>query len=163
MTAGVDNQERPKALHRITAQLQQSAPDNVNRSHSLSEVLGYPIIRAPRVEEAERGVVAARVLLRFCSPPFWRCCWHFRWRRGVSVTRRAIHMLLKLRSLLAVVAAAMMMIVGEQRCSRASGSLRPLRWFASAPTSGIPKKLRCSWFVSEVGLALRRWASGHGT
>src|SRR6266576_93414 len=81
-----------------------------NRS-LLSEIFGIESPTHATTEE-ERGIVAIRVLFRFLIAAFLAALLGFRWRRGVSINRRNPYVA-QTQILLAVVAAAMMMIVGD--------------------------------------------------
>ena len=94
------------------------AQEKTNRS-ALSEIFGTDRANGKTTEEPERGVMAARVLLRFLLAAFLAMLLAFRWRRGVSITRRNPYVA-QTQILLAVVAAAMMMIVGDS-AARAFG------------------------------------------
>jgi hypothetical protein len=91
---------------------------NKDNPSVISELFG---IEAPSqaTTEEERGIVAVRVLLRFLIAAFLAMLLAFRWRRGVSITKRNPYVA-QTQILLAVVAAAMMIIVGDS-AARAFG------------------------------------------
>ena len=124
--------------------------DNANRS-VLSEIFGIDHPGSRVVEEAERGVVAARVLLRFLLAAFLAMLLAFRWRRGVSVTRRNPYVA-QTQILLAVVAAAMMMIVGDS-AARAFGIFAAASLVRFRTNIRDPKETTVLLVCLGVGLA----------
>jgi len=126
------------------------ARDNANRS-VLTEIFGIDPPTARVVEEAERGVVAARVLLRFLLAAFLAMLLAFRWRRGVSITRRNPYVA-QTQILLAVVAAAMMMIVGDS-AARAFGIFAAASLVRFRTNIRDPKETTVLLLCLAVGLA----------
>ncbi len=86
---------------------------NGNRS-VISELFGIDAAERGAHVEAERSVVAARVLIRFLLAAFLAMLLAYRWRRGLSITKRNPYVA-QTQILLAVVAAAMMMIERPRR------------------------------------------------
>ena len=150
VTEPVSNtQEQPGAPTR-SPEAAARARDNANHS-VLTEIFGidHP---SPRVEEeAERGVVAARVLLRFLLAAFLAMLLAFRWRRGVSITRRNPYVA-QTQILLAVVAAAMMMIVGDS-AARAFGIFAAASLVRFRTNIRDPKETTVLLVCLGVGLA----------
>ena len=125
------------------------ARDNNNRS-VLTEIFGMDHPSAPVVEE-ERGVVAARVLLRFLLAAFLAMLLAFRWRRGVSITKRNPYVA-QTQILLGVVAAAMMMIVGDS-AARAFGIFAAASLVRFRTNIRDPKETTVLLVCLGVGLA----------
>ena len=126
------------------------AREDNNRS-VLTEIFGIDPPTARVVEEAERGVVAARVLLRFLLAAFLAMLLAFRWRRGVSITRRNPYVA-QTQILLAVVAAAMMMIVGDS-AARAFGIFAAASLVRFRTNIRDPKETTVLLLCLAVGLA----------
>ena len=126
------------------------AREDDNRS-VLTEIFGIDPPTARVVEEAERGVVAARVLLRFLLAAFLAMLLAFRWRRGVSITRRNPYVA-QTQILLAVVAAAMMMIVGDS-AARAFGIFAAASLVRFRTNIRDPKETTVLLLCLAVGLA----------
>ena len=125
------------------------ARGNNNRS-VLTEIFGIDHPGAPVAEE-ERGVVAARVLLRFLLAAFLAMLLAFRWRRGVSITRRNPYVA-QTQILLGVVAAAMMMIVGDS-AARAFGIFAAASLVRFRTNIRDPKETTVLLVCLGVGLA----------
>ncbi len=126
------------------------ARENDNRS-VLTEIFGIDHPSARIVEEAERGVIAARVLLRFLLAAFLAMLLAFRWRRGISITRRNPYVA-QTQILLAVVAAAMMMIVGDS-AARAFGIFAAASLVRFRTNIRDPKETTVLLVCLGVGLA----------
>jgi uncharacterized membrane protein YhiD involved in acid resistance len=91
-----------------------------NGDHTvLKEIFGIDPSHSKPVEEGEIEIVAARVVLRFLIAAFLALLLAFRWRRDLAINRRNPYVA-QTQILLAVVAAAMMMIVGDS-AARAFG------------------------------------------
>lgn len=132
------------------------SPDAVTRAREnndrsvLTEIFGIDHPGATVVEE-ERGVVAARVLVRFLLAAFMAMLLAFRWRRGVSVTMRNPYVA-QTQILLAVVAAAMMMIVGDS-AARAFGIFAAASLVRFRTNIRDPKETTVLLVCLGVGLA----------
>ena len=126
------------------------AREDDNRS-VLTEIFGIDHPSAKVVEEAERGVIAARVLLRFLLAAFLAMLLAFRWRRGISITRRNPYVA-QTQILLAVVAAAMMMIVGDS-AARAFGIFAAASLVRFRTNIRDPKETTVLLVCLGVGLA----------
>lgn len=126
------------------------AQDNANHS-VLSEIFGIDKPGPTVAAEAERGVVAARVLVRFLLAAFMAMLLAFRWRRGVSITRRNPYVA-QTQILLAVVAAAMMMIVGDS-AARAFGIFAAASLVRFRTNIRDPKETTVLLVCLGVGLA----------
>lgn len=115
----------PPAVSADQPGVRAAAPAAPNRSQNnrgdslIDELFGRDATPVEQVEESSRGVVAARVLLRFLIAAFLATFLAFRWRRGLSIPKRNPYVA-QTQILLAVVAAAMMMIVGDS-AARAFG------------------------------------------
>jgi len=96
-------------------------------------------------------VVAARVMLRFLLAAFLAMLLAFRWRRGVSITRRNPYVA-QTQILLAVVAAAMMMIVGDS-AARAFGIFAAASLVRFRTNIRDPKETTVLLVCLGVGLA----------
>jgi hypothetical protein len=133
----------------LTAQTSAGARDDANRS-VLSEVFGIDSPTQVTTEE-ERGVVAVRVLLRFIIAAFLAMLLAFRWRRGVSITKRNPYVA-QTQILLAVVAAAMMIIVGDS-AARAFGIFAAASLVRFRTNIRDPKETTVLLICLGVGLA----------
>lgn len=115
----------PPAVSADQPGVRAAAPATPNRSQTdrgdslINELFGRDATPVEQVEESSRGVVAVRVLLRFLIAAFLATFLAFRWRRGLSIPKRNPYVA-QTQILLAVVAAAMMMIVGDS-AARAFG------------------------------------------
>jgi hypothetical protein len=130
---------------------QNSAGTQNNDNPSvISELFG---IEAPSqaTTEEERGIVAVRVLLRFLIAAFLAMLLAFRWRRGVSITKRNPYVA-QTQILLAVVAAAMMIIVGDS-AARAFGIFAAASLVRFRTNIRDPKETTVLLLCLGVGLA----------
>jgi len=128
-----------------------SVPAQNNDKRSvLSELFG---IEAPSqaTTEEERGIVAVRVFLRFLIAAFLAMLLAFRWRRGVSITKRNPYVA-QTQILLAVVAAAMMIIVGDS-AARAFGIFAAASLVRFRTNIRDPKETTVLLLCLGVGLA----------
>lgn len=126
------------------------AQEKSNRS-VLSEIFGVDHPGAKVPEEPERGVAAARVLFRFLIAAFLAMLLAFRWRRGLSITGRNPYVA-QTQILLAVVAAAMMMIVGDS-AARAFGIFAAASLVRFRTNIRDPKETTVLLICLGVGLA----------
>jgi hypothetical protein len=113
---------RGETTDRTSTALSQPEGSPANRTESRSpieEIFGIDSANGKPIEPAELEIVAARVLLRFIVAAFLAMLLAFRWRRDVPITKRNPYVA-QTQILLAVVAAAMMMIVGDS-AARAFG------------------------------------------
>jgi hypothetical protein len=123
-----------------------------NGNHSvLNEIFGIDHPGAKVVEEEDRAVVAARVLIRFLLAAFLAMLLAFRWRRGISLTKRNPYVA-QTQILLAVVAAAMMMIVGDS-AARAFGIFAAASLVRFRTNIRDPKETTVLLVCLGVGLA----------
>jgi hypothetical protein len=123
-----------------------------NGGHSvISEVFGLDAAERNKPVEADRGVVAARVLVRFLLAAFLAMLLAYRWRRGVSITKRNPYVA-QTQILLAVVAAAMMMIVGDS-AARAFGIFAAASLVRFRTNIRDPKETTVLLICLGVGLA----------
>lgn len=132
-----------------TAQTSAGARDDANRS-VLSEVFGIDAPTQVTTEE-ERGIVAVRVLMRFLIAAFLAMLLAFRWRRGMSITKRNPYVA-QTQILLAVVAAAMMIIVGDS-AARAFGIFAAASLVRFRTNIRDPKETTVLLICLGVGLA----------
>ncbi|MDQ1639162.1 MAG: hypothetical protein QOF62_2501 [Pyrinomonadaceae bacterium] len=131
------------------AQTSADARNEGNRS-VLSEVFGIDAPTHAATEE-ERGIVAVRVLLRFLIAAFLAMLLAFRWRRGISINRRNPYVA-QTQILLAVVAAAMMIIVGDS-AARAFGIFAAASLVRFRTNIRDPKETTVLLLCLGVGLA----------
>lgn len=131
------------------AQTPAAAQDESNRS-VLSEIFGIETPTNATTEE-ERGIVAIRVLLRFLIAAFLAALLAFRWRRGISITKRNPYVA-QTQILLAVVAAAMMIIVGDS-AARAFGIFAAASLVRFRTNIRDPKETTVLLLCLGVGLA----------
>jgi len=120
-------------------------------NHSIiNELFGLEPSDGRATAEA-RGVVAARVFLRFLIAAFLAMLLAFRWRRGVSITKRNPYVA-QTQILLAVVAAAMMIIVGDS-AARAFGIFAAASLVRFRTNIRDPKETTVLLICLGVGLA----------
>ncbi len=131
------------------AQTSGAAQNNDKRS-VVSELFAIEPQGQPTTEE-ERGIVAVRVLLRFLIAAFLAMLLAFRWRRGVSITKRNPYVA-QTQILLAVVAAAMMIIVGDS-AARAFGIFAAASLVRFRTNIRDPKETTVLLICLGVGLA----------
>jgi hypothetical protein len=135
-----------------TASPAQAPADMQTRENRsvLSEIFG---IQSPTnaTTEEERGIVAIRVLLRFLVAAFLAMLLAFRWRRGMSITKRNPYVA-QTQILLAVVAAAMMIIVGDS-AARAFGIFAAASLVRFRTNIRDPKETTVLLICLGVGLA----------
>lgn len=117
----------------------------------LTELFGRDAVQAEQVEASSRGVVAARILLRFIIAAVLATFLAFRWRRGLSIPRRNPYVA-QTQILLAVVAAAMMMIVGDS-AARAFGIFAAASLVRFRTNIRDPKETTVLLVCLGVGLA----------
>ncbi len=122
-----------------------------NNGSAITEIFGidHPANAAP--QESDRAVVAARMLVRFLLAAFLAMLLAFRWRRGLSITKRNPYVA-QTQILLAVVAAAMMMIVGDS-AARAFGIFAAASLVRFRTNIRDPKETTVLLICLGVGLA----------
>jgi Domain of unknown function (DUF4956) len=123
-----------------------SDPDSI-----LTELFGRDASPAEQVEESSRGVVAARILLRFLIGAFLATFLAYRWRRDLPISKRNPYVA-QTQILLAVVAAAMMMIVGDS-AARAFGIFAAASLVRFRTNIRDPKETTVLLICLGVGLA----------
>jgi len=123
---------------------------NNDRGSILTELFGRDATH-DKVEESTREVVAARILLRFLIAAFLAVFLAFRWRRGLSIPKRNPYVA-QTQILLAVVAAAMMMIVGDS-AARAFGIFAAASLVRFRTNIRDPKETTVLLICLGVGLA----------
>jgi hypothetical protein len=101
--------------------------------------------------EGSWGEVAARMLLRFLVAALLAALLAFRWRRGLSITKRNPYVA-QTQILLAVVAAAMMLIVGDS-AARAFGIFAAASLVRFRTNIRDPKETTVLLICLGVGLA----------
>src|SRR6185436_8992864 len=123
----------------------------------ITELFGIDHPGNPAPQETDRAVVAARVLIRFVIAAFLAMLLAFRWRRDQSVTKRNPYVA-QTQILLAVVAAAMMMIVGDS-AARAFGIFAAASLVRFRTNIRDPKETTVLLVCLGVGLAagVGRW------
>jgi len=128
-----------------------SRSPNQGRDSILTELFGRDAAQAEQLEESSRGLVAARILLRFMIAAFLATFLAFRWRRGLSIPKRNPYVA-QTQILLAVVAAAMMMIVGDS-AARAFGIFAAASLVRFRTNIRDPKETTVLLVCLGVGLA----------
>ena len=142
----VTNADRPAVTQPGAATPASSAsPDSV-----LKELFGIDTPDETQ-GDADRGLVAGRVLIRFLLSAFLAMLLAFRWRRGVSITKRNPYVA-QTQILLAVVAAAMMMVVGDS-AARAFGIFAAASLVRFRTNIRDPKETTVLLICLGVGLA----------
>ncbi len=122
-----------------------------NGDSVLSELFGLDPVERVETPAEHRAMVAARVLLRFVLAAFLAMLLAFRWRRGLSITMRNPYVA-QTQILLAVVAAAMMMIVGDS-AARAFGIFAAASLVRFRTNIRDPKETTVLLICLGVGLA----------
>ena len=130
----------------------QPTPAPTNGNHTiLNELFGLDRAEVKPHEEGDRAIIAARVLLRFLIAALLAMLLAFRWRRGLSITKRNPYVA-QTQILLAVVAAAMMMIVGDS-AARAFGIFAAASLVRFRTNIRDPKETTVLLICLGVGLA----------
>lgn len=134
----------------------QDAPGAVenqgNEDRSIiDQLMGPDVADEAKAREGPWDVVAARMTLRFLIAAFLAAGLAFRWRRGVSITKRNPYVA-QTQILLAVVAAAMMMIVGDS-AARAFGIFAAASLVRFRTNIRDPKETTVLLVCLGVGLA----------
>lgn len=117
----------------------------------VNELFGLDRSEANPTGEIDRGVVAARVLMRFVFAAFFAVLLAYRWRRGLPINKRNPYVA-QTQILLAVVAAAMMMIVGDS-AARAFGIFAAASLVRFRTNIRDPKETTVLLICLGVGLA----------
>ena len=121
-------------------------------SRSVMDVLtGTNVAAEPSVQLGTWGEVAAHLLLRFVVAALLAALLAFRWRRGRSLTKRNPYVA-QTQILLAVVAAAMMLIVGDN-AARAFGIFAAASLVRFRTNIRDPKETTVLLICLGVGLA----------
>jgi len=126
-------------------------PVESTRSPSFLDELIGPEAPETQAEEGTWDVVMARMLLRFLIASLLAALLAFRWRRGISITKRNPYVA-QTQILLAVVAAAMMMIVGDS-AARAFGIFAAASLVRFRTNIRDPKETTVLLVCLGVGLA----------
>ena len=135
----------------LTPELSPNAGLNVPPVGATQSWMNSSALIALRRPEAEQRVAAARVLVRFLLAGFLAMLLAFRWRRGLSITKRNPYVA-QTQILLAVVAAAMMMIVGDS-AARAFGIFAAASLVRFRTNIRDPKETTVLLVCLGVGLA----------
>lgn len=117
----------------------------------LTELLGSDSAEATDPESGSWGVIAVRIFLRFLVASLLATFLAFRWRRGMSTTTRNPYVA-QTQILLAVVAAAMMMVVGDS-AARAFGIFAAASLVRFRTNIRDPKETTVLLICLGVGLA----------
>src|SRR5688572_11834339 len=131
-----------------------SPPNRTRKNEAdalLTELFGSDDAQAEQTEESSRGLVAARILMRFMIAAFLATFLAFRWRRGLTDQMRNPYVA-QTQILLAVVAAAMMMIVGDS-AARAFGIFAAASLVRFRTNIRDPKETTVLLVCLGVGLA----------
>ncbi len=142
-TAGQQNPAEPAP--------QGSVAQNRNDHPFLNELFGIDQAEVTAREGGDIGVVTARMLLRFLIAAFLAMLLAFRWRRGLSISKRNPYVA-QTQILLAVVAAAMMMIVGDS-AARAFGIFAAASLVRFRTNIRDPKETTVLLICLGIGLA----------
>jgi uncharacterized membrane protein YhiD involved in acid resistance len=124
---------------------------NNGDSSIITELFGRDVADEARAKEGPWDVAAARMLLRFLIAALLAAGLAFRWRRGISLTKRNPYVA-QTQILLAVVAAAMMMIVGDS-AARAFGIFAAASLVRFRTNIRDPKETTVLLVCLGVGLA----------
>jgi len=130
----------------------EATPVESGKPHSfIDQLMGHKTLPETQAEEGTWDVVTARVLLRFLIAALLASLLAFRWRRGLSITKRNPYVA-QTQILLAVVAAAMMMIVGDS-AARAFGIFAAASLVRFRTNIRDPKETTVLLVCLGVGLA----------
>ena len=127
-----------------------AGPETTENRSILSELFGIES-SGKGTTEGDRGIIAVRVLIRFLIAALLAMLLAFRWRRGLSITKRNPYVA-QTQILLAVVAAAMMMIVGDS-AARAFGIFAAASLVRFRTNIRDPKETTVLLICLGVGLA----------
>lgn len=140
------------ANQNTTPGTQQAARSQAGDSRSLlNELIGPDVAAETRAEEGGWEKIAARMLLRFLVAALLAALLAFRWRRGLSLTKRNPYVA-QTQILLAVVAAAMMMVVGDS-AARAFGIFAAASLVRFRTNIRDPKETTVLLICMAIGLA----------
>lgn len=142
--------DRPATTATTQSPEADARPNSEDRSF-LDELIGPDIADETKAKEGPWDVVAARMALRFLIAALLAAALAFRWRRGVSITKRNPYVA-QTQILLAVVAAAMMMIVGDS-AARAFGIFAAASLVRFRTNIRDPKETTVLLVCLGVGLA----------
>lgn len=117
----------------------------------LDELIGRGVMPGSQLEDGTWVVISARMVLRFLVAALLASVLAFRWRRGLSITKRNPYVA-QTQILLAVVAAAMMMIVGDS-AARAFGIFAAASLVRFRTNIRDPKETTVLLVCLGVGLA----------
>ncbi|MDX6614115.1 MAG: hypothetical protein QOD75_3301 [Blastocatellia bacterium] len=141
--------ERPSATSQTAPAVPSASP---RESRTVIDVLtGANVAAEPHVQIGTWGEVAAHLLLRFVVAALLAALLAFRWRRGLSLTKRNPYVA-QTQILLAVVAAAMMLIVGDS-AARAFGIFAAASLVRFRTNIRDPKETTVLLICLGVGLA----------
>ena len=126
-------------------------PNREQEPNVLSQLFGIDDQPATAPDAATDGVVAVRIFLRFLIGSFLAALLAFRWRRNFSITKRNPYVA-QTQILLAVVAAAMMMVVGDS-AARAFGIFAAASLVRFRTNVRDPKETTVLLICLGVGLA----------
>lgn len=147
-----DDNRAATAETRVTATPESTAPASGNGANTIiTELFGSDSTSPPAPEEGDRGVVALRIFLRFLLAAILSTFLAYRWRRGVPLTSRNPYVA-QTQILLAVVAAAMMMVVGDS-AARAFGIFAAASLVRFRTNIRDPKETTVLLICLGVGLA----------
>ena len=146
----IDQRSTATATPGVTSEA--ATPTPRNGDSVLSELFGTDDATAtdPNAAAGE-GVIAARIFLRFLIGAFLAAVLAFRWRRNLSITKRNPYVA-QTQILLAVVAAAMMMVVGDS-AARAFGIFAAASLVRFRTNIRDPKETTVLLICLGVGLA----------
>lgn len=144
--------ERPAVSTESPAEPQPSAPERRDSGEAIiTELFGADSSSPSPVASEPPAVVAVRIFLRFLVAAILSTFLAFRWRRGVSITKRNPYVA-QTQILLAVVAAAMMMVVGDS-AARAFGIFAAASLVRFRTNIRDPKETTVLLICLGVGLA----------
>jgi len=126
-------------------------PSRESENPFLSELLGDDSAEGTDPEAGSWAVVSSRIFLRFLVAALLATVLAFRWRRGMSITTRNPYVA-QTQILLAVVAAAMMMVVGDS-AARAFGIFAAASLVRFRTNIRDPKETTVLLICLGVGLA----------
>ncbi len=126
-------------------------PQESGAGSLLHELFGASSTAPTAPEFHDKGAVAVRVFLRFLIAALLATLLAFRWRRGLDVTKRNPYVA-QTQILLAVVAAAMMMVVGDS-AARAFGIFAAASLVRFRTNIRDPKETTVLLICLGVGLA----------
>lgn len=147
----VDNRSSTTAQSTSTPSPRASTQSDNGTGSIVNELFGIDPSEVTPADNDDWGVIALRMLVRFLVAALLAAFLAYRWRRGLSITQRNPYVA-QTQILLAIVAAAMMMIVGDS-AARAFGIFAAASLVRFRTNIRDPKETTVLLICMGVGLA----------